>query len=177
MGLLGKDKELATAAAQGNLELVMEYAQFWGNPKFNHSEALRRAAMEGHTEVVAFLIPLSDPNAERGFALKTASVRGYTQCVRLLLECTDLNARSDDSMTVGTHALYCAARKGYYDTVDLIFEHISNEDVFKVLDNLDLTDEVEYRTYLQDKLTARTQRAVLEHQIASTLGTLVPRKM
>lgn len=175
MGLLGKDKELSNAAAQGNLELVMEYAKFWGNPKFNHSEALQRAAMEGHTDVVAFLIPLSDPNAERGFALKTASVRGYTQCVRLLLECTNLNARSNDSMTVGMHALYCAARRGYYDAVDLIFEHISNEDVFKVLE--DLTDEVEYRTYLQDKLTARTQRALLEHQIASTPGISIPRKM
>jgi len=175
MGLLGKDKELSNAAAQGNLELVMEYAKFWGNPKFNHSEALRRAAMEGHTDVVAFLIPLSDPNVERGFALKTASVRGYTPCVRLLLECTDLNAPSIDSMTVGTHALYGAARMGHYDAVDLIFEHISNKDVFKVLEHL--TDEVEYRTYLQDKLTARTQRAVLEQQIASAPGVLVPRKM
>lgn len=95
MGLLGKDKELADAASQGNLELVMEYAKFWGNPKFNRSEALRRAAMEGHTDVVAFLIPLSNPNAERGFALETSAVRGYTQCVRLLLECTDLNAQRE----------------------------------------------------------------------------------
>lgn len=175
MGLLGKDKELADAAAQGNLELVMEYAKLWGDPKFNRSEALQRASMEGHTDIVAFLIPLSDPNAERGFSLKTTSVRGYTQCVRLLLPCTDLNARSSEDMTVGMHALYCATSKGHYDIVDLIFEHLSTEDVSVVVGYL--TDEVEHCAYLCNKILAREQRAVLEHQIASTPGVLVPRKM
>jgi hypothetical protein len=177
MGLLGKDQELATAAAQGNLELVMEYAKFWGNPKFNRSEALRRAAMEGHTDVVAFLIPLSDPNVERGFCLKTASVRGYTQCVRLLLECTDLNAQSTDSMTVGTHALYCAARKGYYDAVDLIFEQINNEDVATVVKLVKhLSDEEDHLNYLRNKLIARAQKQILEAEVGA-LGVAVQRKI
>lgn len=175
MGLLGKDKELADAAAQGNLELVMEYAKFWGNPKFNHSEALRRAAMEGHTDIVAFLIPLSDPNAERGFSLKTTSVRGYTQCVRLLLECTDLNARSSEDMTVGMHALYCAASKGHYGIVDLIFERVSNEDVSVVVGYL--SDEVEHCAYLYNKILAREQRAVLEREVSSTSHGAAQRKI
>ncbi len=174
MGLLGKDKELADAAAQGNLELVMEYAKFWGDPKFNHSEALRRAAMEGHTDIVAFLIPLSDPNAEQGFSLKTTSVRGYTQCVRLLLPCTDLNKPSSGNLKVGMHALYCAASRGHYDIVDLIFEHMSHEDVSGVVDHL--SDEVEHCAYVHNKLLARRQRTLLEQEICST-GVLSQRKI
>lgn len=174
MGLLGKDKELADAAEQGNLKLVMEHAKFWGNPKFNRSEALRRAAMEGHTDVVAFLIPLSDPNVERGFALKTSAVRGYTQCVRLLLECTELHTQSMDNMTVGMHALYCATTNAYYDIVDLIFEQINNEDVATVVKHL--SDDEEHFNYLRNKLMARAQKQILEAEVGA-LGVAVQRKI
>ena len=174
MGLLGKDKELADAAGRGDLKQVMEYAKLWGDPKFNHSEALRRAAMEGHTQVVAFLLPLSDPNAERGFALKTASVRGYTPCVRLLLDCTNLNGPSDSKMNIGAHALYCAAKEGHYEIVDLIFERIGSADVAVAIECLSGFDP--HCDYVRDKLLARTQHQTLNSAIGN-VGVEARKKM
>lgn len=171
---LGKDKELANAAAEGNLELVMEYAQFWGDPKYEDSAALRWAAGNGHTDVVSFLIPLSNPNAERGFAIKTAAVRGYTNCVELLLECTDLNMYSTDTMNIGTHALFCAAKQGYYDIVDLIFERVSNEGVKTVIKHIFHLEQ--HSDYLERKLLAREQHKKLNN-VVGTLGVSVHRKI
>lgn len=160
---MSKDRELVYSAEHGDLEKVKVYAEFWGDPKSEDSVALKRAAGNGHTDVVAFLIPLSNPNAERGFALKTAAVRGHIGCVRLLLDCTDLNGYSGPDWNVGAHALYCAAKEGYYDIVDLIFEHISNEGVNTVIGHIsDLTQGCDY---LERKLLAREQRVVLEQVI------------
>ena len=174
MGLLGKDKELADAAGRGDLEQVMEYAKFWGDPKFNDSGALKRAAMEGHTEVVAFLLPLSNPNAEKGFAIKIAAVRGYTRCVRLLLQSTNLNAHSVDNLTVGAHALYMAGKGGHYEIVDLIFERIGNEDVSAAIGCLAGYDP--HGEYVKDKLLARIQHQTLNAAIGNT-GVETRKKM
>lgn len=54
-------------------------------PKANNSEALYRAACNGHLDCVQLLIPVSDPKAYHSYALCEAARYGHTECIRILI--------------------------------------------------------------------------------------------
>lgn len=160
---LGKNRELVHAASEGDLDQVVEYARFWGDPKFNDSEALKIAAERGHTDVVAYLIPLSNPNAQRGWALKIAALNGHVECVKLLIKSTNLSASWSD-MPLGQTALFLACKKNHTAVVDCLFEHVDADAVLHKLQQHPDTDTS--WTYLEHKITAR-QRSILDGAVGN----------
>lgn len=57
-----------------------------------YDQSLEDAAAAGHVDMVQFLLPLSDPNANDGNALKRALFKGHGKVIELLAPVTDVVA-------------------------------------------------------------------------------------
>ena len=116
-------KALIISAVNGHTECVKLLIPL-SNPKTNDSEALRLASSSGHTECVKLLIPVSDPKAKNNYALRWASSDGYDECVNLLIPVSD--AKNNNSI-----ALESAAVRNNINCVKLLlpYSDISKWDI------------------------------------------------
>ena len=98
------------------IKVIQELLDEGANPKADDSEALRRAAGNGHLEVVKLLLPVSDPKARDSEALRWAAENGHLEIVKLLLPVSD--PKANDGL-----ALRLAARNGHLEIVKLLKEY------------------------------------------------------
>lgn len=89
------------------------------DPKANHSEALRNAAMKGHRDVVKDLLPHSDPEDKRNPALGWAALGENKEVIELILEHTHHRSTVDDAL------LTAAQTKKSTQTMDLLLPYAS----------------------------------------------------
>lgn len=75
---------LITAAQQGNLDHVILCIETGEDPKKWNSQALSEAAIHNHLEIVKYLTPLSDVNADCAVALRNAFLHNNTDIVNFL---------------------------------------------------------------------------------------------
>ena len=87
------------------------------DPSANNNEALRRAAIQGYTDIVKLLLGDArvDPGANVNEAICRAAYKGHTEVVKLLLG----DARVDPGAN-GNEAIRRAAIQGYTDIVKLL---------------------------------------------------------
>lgn len=77
---------LMVCAENGYLDRVKELVDNGADPRFNDSSPLFLAAKNGHTNIVEFLLPLSDPTTRHAQALRFAVQGGHIRCAELLLQ-------------------------------------------------------------------------------------------
>lgn len=63
-----------------------------GDPMSDFSMALRLAATKGNAYILRIVIPLSDPKALESEALVKAAQNGHFDCVKILMDVSDLDA-------------------------------------------------------------------------------------
>ena len=83
------ETDLITAAKNGDLQQVMLCVQNGVDPKLWNSQALSEAAIHNHLEIVKFLTPLSDPNADCAVALRNAFLHNNTDIIHFLWDQVD----------------------------------------------------------------------------------------
>lgn len=81
--------DLITAAQQGNLDHVILCIETGEDPKKWNSQALSEAAIHNHLEIVKYLTPLSDVNADCAVALRNAFLHNNTDIVNFLWDQVD----------------------------------------------------------------------------------------
>jgi len=80
---------LITAAQQGNLDHVISCVENGEDPKKWNSQALSEAAIHNHLEIVKYLTPLSDVNADCAVVLRNAFLHNNTDIINFLWDQVD----------------------------------------------------------------------------------------
>lgn len=76
--------DLITAVQQGNLDQVILCIKNGADPKLWNSHALSQAAIHNHLDIVKYLTPLSDVNADCAMALRNAFLHNNTDVINFL---------------------------------------------------------------------------------------------
>jgi len=109
--------EFWDAVESGDLETVKRLVETrLVDPKGSDSEALRLAALNGHLEVMQFLLPHANPKAYGSQAFRVAAGNGHLEIVKFLLPHSDPKAHYSE-------ALRWAAENGHFEIVQFLIPH------------------------------------------------------
>jgi len=113
--------EFWDAVESGDLDTVKRLVETClVNPQGSDSEAFCFAALNGHLEMVKFLLPHSDPTALDSQALRWAAANGHLEIVKLLLPHSNPKAKNSE-------AFRWAAKHGHLEVVKLLLPHTDPE--------------------------------------------------
>lgn len=108
---------LMSAARDGDIETVEAMLSNGVNPAANNNEAIIRASMNGHSEIVRLLLTdgRADPAARNNEAIMWSSARGHREVVRLLLADSRVDPTANNS-----EAIILASIFGKSEVVDAL---------------------------------------------------------
>jgi ankyrin repeat protein len=108
---------LITAAENGDIKELQRLLMKGEDPSAFGNWAIRRAAYNGHHEIVALLLtdPRVDPTIQNNYCLQHAILKGHTEVVRTLK--TDGRASHSN---FPPEIINSAFLKGYREIVDLL---------------------------------------------------------
>ena len=92
------DKALVGAASAGYQDIVQYLVEQGADPNYLDGAALTNAAAEGHVEIVALLLPVSDLQTNNGNALASAAFRGKVTCLEFLLTYVDARTNNHQAL-------------------------------------------------------------------------------
>lgn len=138
------------------------------DPKQNQSEALRKAAIFGHTECVKLLIPVSDCAADDNRALRQAAYAGHVDCVALLIPVSDHKNNQSS-------ALAAALQGGRLECAELLYDV---SDLGRALQVLKKTaSSQESIRILTQRIAAQKEHAIIQESINDTQHATLRKKM
>lgn len=145
------------------------------DPKWGGSELLRLAAESQQPNVVAYLIPLSEPKSMNSLALRWACEKPGLECVALLLP-------HSDPTTENSAALRLAVTYGNYEAAKILFDVSEPE---KALKDLLERPGMAYgrknvpQTFVQlwEEHEAQKMKTILHENIDNAVSAAAKRKM
>lgn len=122
--------DLITAAKDGDMQQVMLCVQNGADPKLWNSQALSEAAIHNHVEIVKFLTPLSDPNADCAVALRNAFLHNNTDVINFLWNQVDHELIIQHTQYVQRPSPFqLACQYGFYEQALSLFKHPLHRDM------------------------------------------------
>ena len=122
--------DLITAAQQGNLDHVILCIETGEDPKKWNSQALSEAAIHNHLEIVKYLTPLSDVNADCAVALRNAFLHNNTDIVNFLWDQVDHVLLIEQTQYVQRPSPFqLACQYGFYHHALSLFQYSLHRDL------------------------------------------------